>query len=542
MRRAALVCAWCLVASVPAVQAIQIEGSSQLDSSAIEEVIVRYEHARKLIDLKRLNAELNRLYADRGFVNSGFLLVSSPGEEPRFRVVEGALTDIVVAGQGRLAQRYVSSRVQRHVSAPLNVDDLRYAIQLLQKDPNVVRVDAELLPSARAGESVLALSMDEPSRFEVTLAADNHRSASVGAEAGTVAVAARNLTGFGDFWQIGTALSDGIDEQNFSFSVPLTRWNTSVRAYYAKSNAEIVEARFEALDIESTSKTFGLAINQPVLESLKNVLSIDLALENKRSEEELLGMPFSFSPGAQNGRTETATVEVGVNWLQQSEGRALSTRLAYRIGTLALGATEFSPNSELERLLNVSGADGDFTTLVAQGTAIWRANQWPVFAGLNDRAQFVARFTGQIAQDPLMSLEKLAVGGRRSVRGFRENTLVRDNGVLFSVEAQMPIWGYRSDPHVRNLVVTAFVDAGWAWDETNTSPASQSRDTSDKRRIVSAGVGLLWRPLKGLSAQVQWGEDVSDNFDDDDPRDIETLDYDLQDDGLHFSLTYRLTF
>lgn len=66
---------------------------------------------------------------------------------------------------------------------------------------------------------------------------------------------------------------------------------------------------------------------------------------------------------------------------------------------------------------------------------------------LNDRSRLLLRASAQLSDDPLMSLEKLAIGGVDTVRGFRENTYVRDNGVALSVEMQLPVWGYRPEPH-----------------------------------------------------------------------------------------------
>lgn len=82
-------------------------------------------------------------------------------------------------------------------------------------------------------------------------------------------------------------------------------------------------------------------------------------------------------------------------------------------------------------------------------------------------------------------------------------------------------------------MVAAFVDYGTAWDEANTNPGSRSRDTSDRRYLASAG--------QGLRAELYWGEPIADDFEGDDPRNLQTRDYDLQDDGIHFSLTYAMS-
>jgi hemolysin activation/secretion protein len=53
--------------------------------------------------------------------------------------------------------------------------------------------------------------------------------------------------------------------------------------------------------------------------------------------------------------------------------------------------------------------------------------------------QTIARMTLQLANKPLLPLEQIAVGGRYTVRGYPENTLVRDNGFIASLESRIPL-------------------------------------------------------------------------------------------------------
>ena len=61
---------------------------------------------------------------------------------------------------------------------------------------------------------------------------------------------------------------------------------------------------------------------------------------------------------------------------------------------------------------------------------------------------------------PLLSLEKIAIGGVNSVRGYPEHLLVRENGVAATLELQLPIFGYRRQPNPLSLVLVPFVDYG----------------------------------------------------------------------------------
>jgi hemolysin activation/secretion protein len=134
-------------------------------------------------------------------------------------------------------------------------------------------------------------------------------------------------------------------------------------------------------------------------------------------------------------------------------------------------------------------------------------------------SQLVFRADVQLASDPLLSLEKFAVGGSRTVRGYRENEVVRDNGVVASLELRIPL--YR-EPLGREIVQLApFADFGRAWDE---------RDDFPDETLASLGVGLRVAPFEWLYGEFYWGGRLTDVS-------RSTVENDLQDDGIHFRVT-----
>jgi len=125
-----------------------------------------------------------------------------------------------------------------------------------------------------------------------------------------------------------------------------------------------------------------------------------------------------------------------------------------------------------------------------------------------------------MTNDPLMVLEQFAVGGRYTVRGYRENTLVRDSALVVSLEARVPL--LRNVRWADTLELAPFVDYGKPW---NARPPN--RDPQD---IWSAGIGLRWAatlpwpvPLRP-QLEVYWGYPF---------RNIKTQGGNLQDRGLH---------
>ena len=96
--------------------------------------------------------------------------------------------------------------------------------------------------------------------------------------------------------------------------------------------------------------------------------------------------------------------------------------------------------------------------------------------------QVISRLNVQLATQPLLSLEQIAVGGRYTVRGYRENQLVRDNAILASVKIRIPL--VRNTWWADVVQLAPFIDYGYSWNTQLVTPAPRS--------LASVGLGLRW--------------------------------------------------
>src|SRR5205823_499988 len=116
-------------------------------------------------------------------------------------------------------------------------------------------------------------------------------------------------------------------------------------------------------------------------------------------------------------------------------------------------------------------------------------------------------------------LEQMSVGGMDSVRGYRENQLVRGRGVVSSVEFRVPVL---SDKAGNGIVQLApFFDWGGAWNVGESTPSP--------RFIYSVGVGLLVNPNRHFDARLYWGYRFEH---------VRTEGNDIQDLGIHFKVSF----
>jgi hemolysin activation/secretion protein len=300
-----------------------------------------------------------------------------------------------------------------------------------------------------------------------------------------------------------------------SYTLPLNTYDTTLGLRYQRNETIVVEAPFQDLDIESESEVFSLLVRHPVYRTVAREFTVLLSGERLHNQTRLLGEPFDFSAGAQDGDGETTdtALRLSSEWLDRTQTQVIAIRSRFSIGLDILGATMTEDgDSDIP--------DGRFFAWLGQLQWVRRMN---VF-GLQD-FQLLFRLDVQISKDPLLPLEQIAVGGRFSVRGYRENQLVRDNGVIVSLESRIPLL---DDKRWADLIELApFFDFGHAY---NTAQA-----TPDLTTVYSIGIGLRWaltfpKPIPWRSQlEVYWGYPL---------KDADTGDENLQDRGLHLQFVF----
>ncbi len=493
------------------VSAIRVQGSTVFTPDELAALAAPYSNRTVTIEeLHELRHALSSAYVDRGYVTSGVILPDQQVVDGVIvlQAVEGRLADIEIVGNRRMRERAIARRVTRYVQAPVDIDDLEVGLLSLQREPPVERVNAQLLPGATIGESHLRLAVTERPALTFEVTAANDRSPSVGENRGTVALTYGGLVGNGDALTGRFGLTRGVQDDAISYRVPLGPRDTQLDVSLSDQQADIVEEPFDAIDIKSRLKAWSLTATHPFVAEPDRSFSGILGFEHKRSESTLLGMPFSFSPGDVGGKARGSAVSVGAEVTRRRDSTAWAARAVVQLGVDALDAT-----------INAAGPDSEFATLLVQAQFA-RAIAWR-------RSRLLVRGVVQRAGEPLLAMYKMPLGGRYSVRGYRENQFVRDNGVAASIEYQFPLIVDETGRARDELKLAVFSDYGVSWDEDASLP------TSRKARIASAGLGLLWAPTPGFHADVYWGAAF-----DEQPHPTTTA----QDRGFHYQLGFNRSF
>jgi hemolysin activation/secretion protein len=435
----------------------------------------------------------NSLLADPSYITSNWL---DPNPAPdRF----------FITGNRPLNPGYIRSRLALAGATPLNLDRLLEGVQLLQLNPLIETISTEIAKGTRTGTSILNVRAIQSDSSDVQFSVDNGRSPSVGSIRQRAQVSQGNFLGIGDRLLLGYSRTEGSDGWDASYTLPINSRNGTIGFSLGSTSSEVIEDPFNFLDIQSESRYYELTFRQPVILTPTEELALSLTASRRESESEFLraltGQPEPFpAVGADaEGRTQISALRFGQEWTKQGEEYVLALQSEFSLGLDAFNST-----------INPIPPDSRFFS--------WRGRgQWVRRFG--PETLLLLRGELQVADRPLVPLEQFGLGGDNTIRGYRQDTLLTDNGWLAAVELRVPILRL---PGIGGLLQLApFLEIGRGWNSGDT-PDPESN------MLASTGLGLLWRQ-GDFTARLNWGIPLMS---------VSSGGETLQEDGIHFSIIY----
>jgi hemolysin activation/secretion protein len=459
-------------------------------------------------ELLTIESIVTQEYIDRGYINSGATI---PAEQTfdrdraiiKVQIIEGGIETIEVKGTRRLSPDYIRSRLQLASSRPLNKNNLLQALQLLQLNPLIKSIAAELSTGSLPELSLLSVTIEEADSFSLEAFVNNGRAPSVGTIRRGGRIKEGNLLGFGDALNIEYANTEGSNAIDLSYNIPINPRNGSLLFKGGISDTEVIEPPFNIADIKGDSFYLEISYRQPLLETPTEEFALGLTLSRQESQTQLLGENFPLSPGADNnGETRISALRFFQEWTTRNPQEVFALRSQFSLG---LNLFDASVNEETP--------DSRFFAWRGQG-------QYVRLLGAD--TLFVLRSDLQLATTTLVPLEQFGIGGLQSVRGYRQDLLLTDNGFLASAEILLPLLKDENTGGVLHLI--PFLDFGVGWN--NGENADPNRNS-----VVSLGLGLQWRVNDKFSARFDWGIPLTD---------VNSRNKTLQEQGLYFSVNCTL--
>ena len=418
------------------------------------------------------------------------------------QIIEGAIEDIQVTGTKRLNPNYVRSRLALATKKPLDLNRLVTALQLLQLDPLIEELEAELSSGIRPELSLLKIEIKEADTFTVIPAIDNGRNPSVGSFRRSIGLTEANLLGLGDRLNLSYSNTDGSDSVDLSYTIPVNASNGTIQVNGGFSDTEVIESPFDRLNITGDYRYYELSLRQPLWQSPTEEFALGLTASRQESDSFLDDEGFNLSPGAnEDGEVRISAIRFFQDWTKRNPQQVWSIRSQFSLGVTAFEATNNPSNLP----------DSSFFAWQGQGQYVRQ---------LAPATLFVVRSDLQFATEPLLALEQFSLGGLNSVRGYRQDVLLTDNAWFISAEVRLPIWQI---PQVSGVLQLApFVDLGIGWNNGDFPDP-------EPNFLASIGLGLQWQMAQKLTARFDWGIPLVD---------IEIEKRTLSDRGIYFSLDY----
>ncbi|MGK7891385.1 MAG: ShlB/FhaC/HecB family hemolysin secretion/activation protein [Leptolyngbyaceae cyanobacterium] len=410
-----------------------------------------------------------------------------------------------ITGNRDLSFSYVRQRLARAGSAPLNLNRLLAGVQLLQTDPLIETVATEIQDGTATGTNILDVDIVEAPTTAASVTVDNARSPSVGSIQQRASLIQGNFLGFGDRLALGANQTEGSDGWNVNYAIPINARNGTLSFAYSNSASEVIEDPFTVLDIQSESRSYEFTLRQPLVQTAAEEFTLSLTASRRESKSEFLAdlqgeaEPFPATGADADGETNISALRFAQAWTRQGSRQVFALRSELSVGLDALNST-----------INPIRPDSRFFSWRGQG-------QWVRQVGSD--AIVLLRGDIQLADGPLVPGEQFSLGGQSTLRGFRQDSLLTDNGWLASAEFRIPVLRVPTVDGV--LQVAPFVEIGQGWNPKETDPESNT--------LASTGLGLLWRMGDRFASRLDWGipllGDTSEGSS-------------LQEDGFHFSIQF----
>ncbi|SJM92900.1 ShlB/FhaC/HecB family hemolysin secretion/activation protein [Crenothrix polyspora] len=479
---------------------IVFSGNSVFDEAKLQNIAKPFLHrAIDVGELEELRYRLTQHYIKNGYVNSGAVIPTQTFKNGllNIQLIEGKLTAINIEGNGWLHPDYIRWRLMD--DKPFNSQTFQDRYLQLLNDPLIEYLNGNLKPLPELGQSALDLHVTRARPYQLALHLNNYNPPSIGAEQLQAEAWVRNLTRWGDKFDFRFDTSKGSAVYAGGMSIPLNAYGTLFDFHFETGKSSIVEEPLNKANIGSHVTNFSWTLSYPVYQTAEQNLILGVNLSSRFNQTSLLDQDcFKFNKAPCKNTT------VALRFFQDYSGRfehhVFAARSTFSMGLDALGSTLQSASK---------GPDSRYFAWLGQVQHAWKV--------MDNGAQLRLRGNLQLSNQAVLSQEKIAVGGVYSVRGYRENELVRDNGYSTSIEFHYPLWDTQGS-YPNALTIFPFMDYGAAWND---------RDNADY--LHSLGIGLSWQGLKHIKADFFYAHDLN--------KAAPQNSHDLQDDSIFFNVS-----
>lgn len=319
-------------------------------------------------------------------------------------VVPGRIAQIRWApGSGTRASRW--NTVPANSGDVLNLRDIEQALENFKHIPTA-QADIQITPGTEPGTSDLVIAHQQPMPFRLSATADDSGSPRTGKYQGGLTLSYDNWWNLSDLFYV-TLLHDlggadpgarGTRGQIVHYSVPFGYWQMAF-THSNNSYYQTVAGATQSYLYSGTSRNMEANLSRIVHRDATGKTNLSLKGFQRSSNN------FIDDAEVEVQRRVVGGLEWGLNHSRSWNGGSLTANANYRMGTGAWGSLP-APEENF----------GEGTSRMR----LWlvNANAQQSFTLAGKAVQYNANWRGQYNKTPLTPQDRLAIGGRFTVRGF----------------------------------------------------------------------------------------------------------------------------
>lgn len=410
---------------------------------------------------------------------------------------------IIATGQQYYDGARLTCELRSQPGEQVNLQHLTEDLLWLNRTPWRV-TDMSYAPGANPGEADITLATTDRKPFRPYVSLDNSGTRTTGLGRYKVGVSYGDPFGWFDhridYSYTRSNIDGALDSHGLSYSMPVFGRNTlTLSAGYTSVDVLVGGGDYRA---KSASKSFSASLSR-ALPALRNVPNF--------VHEGTVGVDYK-----QSG----SNVLFGGNEVYASKPEILNLYADYSAGLSdSLGKT----NSYTHLVISPGFGFGNNTTAEFDTVRTGAKNHYWYVKETIDRSFKLPKGWGlrgvinaQYAPEILLYSERMALTGANAVRGYYEDSLYADSGLMLNLELQAPAKTFTVAGKQAQLQGFAFYDLGRGFNHT----ADVNNDLSTKQKnntVSSLGLGARFSlsPLVQLNGTLGWAQQGLNNRSDD---------------------------
>ena len=408
-------------------------------------------------DLYEIVQKINDYYHKEGYLTCRAFLKNQTITRGVIHIslIEGKTGEVTLTGDKNTAKSYFTRRVKIQSGEVQNISKLNKQLNEFNLT-NDVKLRIRLKAGKMPGTTDYILEAIEPKNHVFTFYADNDGSKSTGEGRVGIYYNNRSLFKHRDSLLLGYMHSKGTDSFSFSYSIPAGVRGEKLRVSYGTSGTENVANRI--LNLRGHAYYADLTYSKPLKLTFK-----------ERSE---IGISFGINHSVNDVANEISIVD-----------NKTTTAALY------FSRTNYFPGSFFYRRYSYTfGRWRDKVADNRQNFGLFRFNGSYQHAWKHGQTFGVDLNAQWSSTKDLATSDQFSIGGRGSVRGYKNNLIEGTDGATINIEYAVPLG--------KNFKAFCFADAGIV---NNTFLELENK------KLFGAGVGLQANIADSILATVSAG-------------------------------------